>query len=177
MELNWKNFVELFCDGLVGNTLEAYTIEKVVETIVGKLKTNSRDSLEKQLILCLNGSMERLWKKYQFEYDNEVLKKIVYSLIEKRKNLTENVFEGILRDVLYLEMDEEVMKDWVFFVKKVIAEEKVDILRDYILVQAAMDETATEEKVIDEKAYPRILTAKPALAPEEYLDREEKRVV
>lgn len=177
MELNWKNFVELFCDGLVGNTLEAYTIEKVVETIVGKLKTNSRDSLEKQLILCLNGSMERLWKKYQFEYDDEVLKKIVYSLIEKRKNLTENVFEGILRDVLYLEMDEEVMKDWVFFVKKVIAEEKLDILRDYMLVQAAMDETATEEKVMDEKAYPRILTAKPALAPEEYLDREEKRVV
>lgn len=177
MELNWKSFGELLNNGLVSNTLATYAIEKAIETVLDKLKTNSRDSLEDQLILCLNSSMERLWKKYQFEYDIEVFTEIVYSLIEKREDITEKAFEGMLREVLDLELDEEVMKDWVFFVEKVIVEEKLDILRDYILVQAAMDEPAIEKPIIDEKAYPKILTAKPALAPEEYLDREEKQIV
>lgn len=177
MELNWKNLVALISSGLISNTLKTYSIEKMVDTVVDKLKTNSRDSIEEQLILCLNGSMQMLWEKYQFEYDVEIFTKIVYRLIEKREDLTEKTFEGILRDAIDLEMNEEVLKDWAFFVKKVIAEEKLDILRDYILVQSTMSGLQIEKPIIKEKAYPRILTAKPALAPEEYLDRDEKQIV
>lgn len=177
MDLNWKDFVALISNGLIPNTLATYSIEKVVDIVVDKLNKNSRDSLEEQLILCLNDSMQMLWEKYQFEYDVDILRKIVYRLIEKRKDLTEIAFVGILQGVLDLDMDEEVIKDWVFFVKKVIAEEKLGILRDYILVQTAMDESPSDKLITEEKAYPRILTAKPALAPEEYLDRDEKRIV
>lgn len=46
---------------VVSAALEACSIEKVVNIVVDKMNNNSRDSLEKQLVLCLKGSMHWSW--------------------------------------------------------------------------------------------------------------------
>lgn len=167
--LTWDIFCNLLI-GLAKNISKTYITKKIIEEFEKKLKSHSGSKIEEQLILCMDGAIKELCQKYVVEYDIEMIKKVVYRLVDSKVRLSEKTFKDILAEAIDLEMDETVLEEWPDLVNKVIAEKQLTILRDYISLQSIRSAQS-------EKAYPRILTAKPALAPEEYLDREEKDIV
>ena len=167
--LTWDILCDLFIS-LGKNIPKTYITNVIIEELEKKLKFNSGSTIEEQLVLCIDGAIKELCQEYVIEYDIEVLEKVVYRLVDNKERLSEKTFKDILLDVVDLEIEETVFEEWLDLVNKVIAEKQLTILKDYILLQST-------KSAQSEKAYPRILTAKPALAPEEYLDRKEKDIV
>ena len=149
--------------------LGGYAIEKILDKCVSVF-TSKGSSVEEQFIYCVNSALISFSKKYVFEYEFDEQKAFFEKLIQQNEILSDRVFIDILKTTVFLEFDEETLKEWLDLLNKTIAEEELTILRDYILIR-------NSEKQSKNIVYPKILTAKPPLPPEEYLVRKESDII
>lgn len=56
--------------------------------------------IEEQLVLCIDGAIQELCKKYVVEYDIEMLRTVVHRLVESKEHLSEKTFKDILSDAV-----------------------------------------------------------------------------
>ena len=116
----------------------------------GKMRT-----VDEELILCLEYSLETFSQNYVLEYDDAIKIKLIEEL-RKRKTLRHRDWESILEIVTDLKFDDHIVDDWRDIMVRTISEKRLVVLRDYIEIGHCRN---THENEV----YPRILTAKPSL--------------
>lgn len=137
-----------------------------VEEVINRIKERKRETLEDQLFICIDKSLMWLCEKYNCEYDLKIQRKFLENVIRNAELSSQNSWEDILRETIYISIDDRLAEEWFAIVNRVIAEEQLIKLRDYIFLSGKNDKES-------KKTYPRILTVKPAMPPEEYVDRAE----
>ena len=164
MLLTIKLFKELFME-----KVKEYGIEKFLDMCISEF-TSKGNNIEKQFIYCINSTLLKFSQKYGFEYniDNEIA--FFKNLFEHDEFLSDESLINILKATVYLEFDKKALEEWLDLINRTISEEELTFLRDYILVKNNRRRNA-------EIIYPRILTAKPPLPPEEYLCRKESSII
>lgn len=168
--VSWKMLENLLRDNLMINTMTVYAVERWIDRIIMKIKGKHSNTLDEQIFLCLDKALEELCKDYVLEYDLVLSQKFINEIVKNKNMFSKMNLKKILENLINLEVDEEILEHWLFLVNRVISEERLEMLRDYILLQNELYEKK-------DKIYPRILTAKPAFPPEEYLERKEKELI
>ncbi|MCH5343395.1 MAG: hypothetical protein J1E64_05090 [Acetatifactor sp.] len=156
--------------GILLDCMKEYAIDNIL-SIVSSALNSKRNNIEEQFIYCIDKSLERFSQKYHFEYDNSCFEQFFVKISQQNDLLSEETLINILKTSVYLKFDKKELIEWLDLIDRVISEEELTILRDYILMKSR------EHRYLTHAVYPRILTAKPPLPPEEYLDREESRII
>lgn len=152
---------------MIAESIGGYAIEKILD-LCSAVTFSKGKTLEEQFVYCIDNSLVQLSRRYGFEYNVSIQRKFFDELINQNNILSEEILTKILRDTVDLEFEDTVIKEWFDLIYVTIVQEKLDILRDYVLI--------TANKSI-KTVYPRILTAKPPLPPEEYLNRSEGKII
>lgn len=164
-DLFWNNLNELIQDNPIFSfaveIIKTYGIEKVLQLYQKK----QRRTVNEELLLCLEYSLETFSKDYQLEYSSSMGHDLLKELREKPV-LSQSDWKFILEKVTGLKFDDHIVDEWCDILIKTISEKRLVVLRDYIQVGHCCD-------INKKEAYPRILTAKPSLPPEQYIERLE----
>lgn len=165
MEFSWIEFNNL----IQGNPILALAAESIktlgMEWILTLYQKGKMRTVDEELILCLEYSLETFSQNYVLEYDDAIKIKLIEEL-RKRKTLRHRDWKSILEIVTDLKFDDHIVDDWRDIMVRTISEKRLVVLRDYIEIGHCRN---THENEV----YPRILTAKPSLPPEKYIDRME----
>ncbi len=159
------NFTLPILQSIIANHIDGSVIYKIMDKIYAKGNT-----VAEQLIYCIHKALIQFSLKYGFEFDMMISKRFLEELLCKDQILSEDALLEILNEIVDLEFGIDELNEWFHLIEITIAEEKLDVLRDYILLQN------TKNRQI-RAVYPQILTAKPPLPPEEYLDRAESEMI
>lgn len=155
---------ELFMDKIKG-----YALDKILDKYVSSFHSKGKN-IEEQFIYCINSALMRFSQKYQFEYNIDKERIFFESFFEQGEFLSDETIINILKTTVYLEFDKKKLDEWLDLINRIISEEELTFLRDYILMKNSGYRNS-------EAVYPRILTAKPPLPPEEYLSRKESEII
>ena len=165
MEFSWTNFNNL----IQKNPILALAAEGIkalgTEWISAIYQKGQMRTVDEELILCLEYSLETFSQNYALEYDDTIKIKLVEEL-RKRKTLRNSDWKSILEIVTDLKFDDHIVEDWRDIMVRTISEKRLVVLRDYIEIKHC-------RKTHENEVYPRVLTVKPSLPPEEYIDRLE----
>lgn len=157
--------------GIFLDFIQSCLVDKMRET--GKDFLNSKgDTLESQFRYCIDKSLMYLGKKYKFEYDLKIRNNLYDKLLNSQNVFSYAILKEIVSESLDLPLENEFYGEWVNVIRKIIATDKLTILRDFIGLDLKQDEAKKDQIV-----YPRLLTAKPALPPEQYVDRTEEQAI
>ena len=155
MEFSWIEFNNL----IQGNPILALAAESIktlgMEWILTLYQKGKMRTVDEELILCLEYSLETFSQNYVLEYDDAIKIKLIEEL-RKRKTLRHRDWESILEIVTDLKFDDHIVDDWRDIMVRTISEKRLVVLRDYIEIGHCRN---THENEV----YPRILTAKPSL--------------
>ena len=127
-------------------------------------------NLQEQFLYCIDLSLLKMSKKYNFEYNVEIKKIFFEKIIYNNYIFSKDILKEIFDSMIDLEIDDKFIIEWLNEVDIIIVENKLDILKDYILLKNTKQENTN-------LIYPLILTAKPPLPPEEYIDRNEEKII
>lgn len=165
MELLWKDINNLIQE----NPILSLAVDGIkalgTEWILNLYKKGQMCTVDEELVLCLEYSLETLSKSYVLEYDDEMKINLLKEL-KSKKVLRHSDWKNILEKVTGLQFDDDIVEEWRDIMVRTISEKRLVVLRDYIEVRQCRD-------INKQQVYPRILTAKPSLPPEEYIDRLE----
>lgn len=154
---------------ILKDCIGGYIIENFLDMCFSALSSKG-NTLEEQFIYCVNKTLEIFSQKYVFEYDNNSQREFFEKLFQQNDFLSNESLINIINTTVYLEFGEKELNEWLDLFDRTISEEELTILRDYILIKNSKHRTCN-------LVYPRILTAKPPLPPEEYLDRKESKII
>lgn len=128
------------------------------------------NDLQGQFLYCIDKSLSDLSEKYFFEY-NINIKRELYEKIMINGYVLSNVFlKELFSEIVDFNVDDDFIKEWLNKIEIIIAEEKLDILKNYIILKKLNND-------YNRIVYPMFLTAKPPLPPEEYIDRDEEKII
>lgn len=168
MEISWNTFYSVIGGLDIAGLIAGYYADKALDKIGEKIK---KQSLEEQTVHCLDKALENFCQLEQIEYDMSAVGETFFSeMVRLDTFFTEEFLEDALRKATGLEIGEQQKKNWLFCLKKTISEENVDILYRFLIINGVIRKSS-------EKEYPHILTAKAAVPPEEYLEREEYETI
>lgn len=154
---------------LIKKIFESYLIDKIKDIFINTIDSKGK-TIKDQFAYCIDKSLTYLGEKYNFEYDLKFPKNLLDNLLEYNDIFSRDILEDIISESIDLTVDNQFYQEWLKIINKVIAEEKLSILNEFVSLSLPKD---TEERVV----YPRLLTAKPALPPEQYVNREEEKVI
>lgn len=155
--------------GLFGESVKGYAVEKFLDMCISAF-TSKGKSIEEQFIYCVNKALMRFSQKYGFEYNIDKEEQFFTNIFQQGKFLSDEMLIHILKTTVYLEFNDKLLNEWLDLLNRTISEEELTLLRDYILLNDSKSRNR-------ECVYPRILTAKPPLPPEEYLSRKESEII
>lgn len=154
---------------LIKKIFESYLIDKIKDIFINTIDSKGK-TIKDQFAYCIDKSLTYLGEKYNFEYDLKFPKNLLDNLLEYNDIFSRDILEDIISESIDLTVDNQFYQEWLKIINKVIAEEKLSILNEFVSLSLPKD---TEERVV----YPRLLTAKPALPPEQYVNREEEKAI
>lgn len=160
--------VTLFKEMLT-NSIKEYAIDRFLDLCISTFSSKGK-SIEEQFFYCIRIALISFSQKYEFEYDIDRQKDFFTKLFQQGEFLSDEVLIDILKTTVYLKFDTRKLNEWLDLIDRTISEEELTLLRDYILMK---NNTYRHKNIV----YPRILTAKPPLPPEEYLYRKESEVI
>ena len=166
MGLTWNDINEL----IQQNPILQFAADQIkslgIEWLLSLYQKGKSRTVDEELVLCLESALESFSKQFALEYDDTMALSLLDEL-KARENLNQNDWRNILEAVTGLQFDEKAVESWRDIMDRMISEKRLVVLRDYIALQRGRKHTHRNS------AYPRILTSKPALPPEEYIDRSE----
>ena len=165
MEFSWSDFNDLIQD----NPLLTLAVEGIKalgsEWLSAIYQKGQMRTLDEEAVLCLEYSLETFSKNYALEYNDTTKIKLIEE-VRKKKILSHSDWKNILETVTDLQFDDHIVEEWRDIIIRTISEKRLVVLRDYIGLNHYRN-------VHENEVYPRVLTAKPSLPPEEYIDRLE----
>lgn len=165
MKLSWDDINNI----IQGNPIVSLAIDGIktfgMEWLLNLYQEKKIRTVDKELILCLEYSIQAFSESYALEYDETMILSLLKEL-GKRTDFSCSDWKTVLENVTGLRFDECIVEDWLNIMIKMISEKRLVVLRDYIELRHC-------GKSREDKVYPRILTVKPSLPPEEYIERSE----
>lgn len=163
--MTWNDINEL----IQQNPILKFAAEQIkslgIEWLYSIYQKGKARTVDEELILCLEYALESFSKRFALEYDDAMALRLMDEL-RIRSNLSHNDWMNILESVTGLQFDDNAVESWRDTMDRMISEKRLVVLRDYIELRRGRNKHIN-------RVYPRILTSKPALPPEEYIDRSE----
>ena len=163
--MTWNDINEL----IQQNPILKFAAEQIkslgIEWLYSIYQKGKARTVDEELVLCLEYALESFSKRFALEYDDAMALRLMDEL-RIRSNLSHNDWMNILESVTGLQFDDNAVESWRDTMDRMISEKRLVVLRDYIELRRGRNKHIN-------RVYPRILTSKPALPPEEYIDRSE----
>lgn len=149
------------------NTLLLFAVDGIkaigTEYILNLYHKSKGRTVDEEMLLCLEYSLEIFTKSYELEYTDSMIVNM-YEKLGYALELNDDSWKEILESVTGLQFNKQDVEYWIHCIVKAISEKRLVVLRDYL-------EGMRHKNFQEAKIYPRILTTKPSLPPEEYVER------